>query len=89
MFTNHIAVLGEVSVEMRPSALATLGKVVAVEQELRGELLYLLSVLQLEAGFHDLSESDSVAGTTGFLVSDGPCVVVASNRSPVEVVWDL
>ena len=42
---NNIPILCEISVHVWPSTLATFGQVVAVEEELRGKLVDLLSVL--------------------------------------------
>ena len=81
-----MAVLSEVSVEVRPPSLAPLGHVVASQQKLRRHLRGLFAVLYLHSGFDGLSEGHGVARPTSLLVSDSSGEIVAVDASPVEVL---
>jgi hypothetical protein len=48
-----------------------------------------LSIFQLESGFNDLSERNSVARTAGSLVSDRTCEVETINVSKVKGLWNF
>jgi hypothetical protein len=75
--------------EMRPAPCTALIEEVAVEQELRGELMRFSSVFYLELAFHGLSERNGVAGPTGTLVSHFASEVESIDVSQVEGLWDF
>ena len=68
-FADNMAVLSKEHVEVWPAAITTFVHVVASHKHLRRQHWRLLSVLNLESCFHNLSERDCVTRSAVTLVS--------------------
>lgn len=86
---NEVTILSQETVEEGPATITTLVHVVALHEVLGRESWNILTIFQLESGFNDLSEGNSVARTAGSLVSDRTCEVESFNASEVKGIWNF
>lgn len=86
---NEVTILTKETVEEGPATITTLVHVVALHEVLGRECWNIYSIFQLESGFNDLSEGNSVARTAGSLVSDRTCEVETINVSEVKGLWNF
>jgi hypothetical protein len=61
LFRDHVSMLHEIGVEVRPSTLTPLYKEVTVENLLWRHFFNILSILELQSCVHSLDKSDSIA----------------------------
>lgn len=84
---DKVSVLSEESVEEWPSTIATLIHIVTRHQVLGRQFWHFFTILNLKSIFSDLGERDSVAGATVTLISMLIHKIIATNVSPIKVIW--
>ena len=84
-----MSTFSHVAVEMRPATIASFVHVVASHQELRTHHRHVFPVLDLQSVLSDLGERHGVTASAMALITMFACEIIATNVSPIEVVWYL
>jgi len=75
--------------EMWPSTFTPLIHIITIEKHLWGKFWYFFTVLELKSSLYNLSEGNSVARTTGILVTDWSSEIISNVVSPIMRLWKL
>ena len=76
--------LSENSVLLGPTALATLGEIVAIKQLLGGDFFNFFTVFDLQSSLNRLYERKNIAASANSLISDLSSEVEASHIPPIK-----